>query len=161
MLAVIQVLQVTVAIYDFSYIDAREQPGMNGNEGKPTARSLNMHVPKASDQAEKDAAFKWMEYFTSPEVQAQWSMKIGYIPVRQSTMEVAEYKKSVEENPYAGIPYKQALHASPSFIDPTGGKISDALSIATDKVELQNVSAGEALDEAAEVAQKALDEANK
>lgn len=146
---------------DFSYIDAREQPGMNGNEGKPTAGSLNMHVSKASDQAEKDAAFKWMEYFTSPEVQAQWSMKIGYIPVRQSTMEVAEYKKSVEENPYAGIPYKQALHASPSFIDPTGGKISDALSIATDKVELQNVSAGKALDEAAEVAQKALDEANK
>ncbi len=146
---------------DFSYIDAKEQPGLNGNEARPTAGSLNMHVPKAADQEEKNAAFQWMEYFTSPEVQAQWSMKIGYIPVRESTMEVTEYKQFVEENPYAGVPYQQALHASPSFIDPTGGKISDALSIATDKVELQNVSAQEALDEAAEAAQKALDEANK
>ncbi|WP_019155673.1 ABC transporter substrate-binding protein [Robertmurraya massiliosenegalensis] len=146
---------------DFSFIDAREQPGLSGNIGKPMAGALSMLIPKGKEQAEKDAAFKWMQYFTSPEVQAQWSMKIGYIPVRESTMEVAEYKKHVEENPYAGIPYKQALHASPSFIDPTGGKITDALTIAADKVELQNVPAKEALDEAQEVAQDALDEVNK
>ena len=146
---------------DFSYIDAREQPGLNGNEGKPMAETLSMHISKAVDQAEKDAAFKWMEYFTSPEVQAQWSMKIGYIPVRQSTTEVPEYKQFVEENSYADVPYQQALHASPSFVDPTGNKIFDALSIATDKVELQNVPAKEALDKAAKVAQKALDEINK
>ncbi|PMC34583.1 ABC transporter substrate-binding protein [Bacillus sp. UMB0899] len=146
---------------DFSYIDAREQPGMNGNEGKPVAESMNMLIPKEIDQAEKDAAFQWMQYFTSPEVQAQWSMKIGYIPVRESTMDVAEYKKHIEENPYANIPYQQALHASPSFIDPTGGKITDALTIAADKVELENVPAQEALDEAADTAQKALDAMNK
>lgn len=145
---------------DFSYIDAREQPGMNGNESRPAAGGMNMIIPKAASQAEKDAAFQWIQYFTSPEVQSEWSMTIGYIPVRESTMEVEEYKQYVEENPYAGVPYEQALHASTEFIDPTGGKITDALKIAADKVELENIPAQEALDEAAEAAQKALDEVN-
>ena len=38
---------------DFSYIDAKKQPGMNGNEGKPQASALNMFIPKAIDPAEK------------------------------------------------------------------------------------------------------------
>lgn len=146
---------------DFAYIDARMQPAMIGNEAKPSAGALNMHIPASVEQAEKDAAFEWMAYFTSPEVQSEWSMAIGYIPVRESTMEVPEYKQYVEENPYAGIPYQQALIASPSFFDPTGGAIDDALAIAADKVELQNVPAKEALDEAAAVAQEALDKANQ
>ena len=87
-------------------------------------------------------------------------MTIGYIPVRESTMQVPEYQQHVEENPYAGIPYQQALHASPEFIDPTGGLITDALAIAADKVELENISAQDALNEAAEVAQQALDDHN-
>ena len=53
------------------------------------------------------------------------------------------------------------MHASPAFIDPTDGKITDALSIAADKVELQNVDAKTALDEAVKTAQAALDEINK
>ena len=73
-------------------------------------------------------------------------------------MDVEEYKAFVDENPYAGIPYKQAMIALPAFDDPTNGKILDAISIATDKVQLENVPAQEALDEAQEVAQAALDE---
>jgi len=145
---------------DFTYIDARVQPGMGGNSPAPIANGLNMIIPKAISQAEKDAGFQWIEYFTSPEVQSFWSMTIGYIPVRESTMQVPEYQQHVEENPYAGIPYQQALHASPEFIDPTGGLITDALAIAADKVELENISAQDALNEAAEVAQQALDDHN-
>ena len=51
------------------------------------------------------------------------------------------------------------MHASPMPIDPTGGKIYDALDIAADKVEIENVPVREALDEACRTAQKALDEA--
>lgn len=146
---------------DFSFIDAREQPGMNGNEPKPVANGIYLFIPKANDQKIKDAAFKWIAYFTSPEVQAQWSMKIGYIPVRESTNDVAEYKQFVEENPYAAVPYQQALHASPRFIDPTGTKIWDVLSVAADKLELENMPAQEVLDEAQKAAQQVLDEVNQ
>ena len=84
-------------------------------------------------------------------------METGYIAVRQSTLEVEEFKAYAEENPQALVPISQASHATASLTDPTGGKIFDALSIAADKVELENVSAKEALDEAQKTAQEALD----
>ena len=43
--------------------------------------------------------------------------------------------------------------------DPTNGAIMDALKIAADKVEIDGISAKEALDEAQKTAQSALDEA--
>jgi multiple sugar transport system substrate-binding protein len=46
-----------------------------------------------------------------------------------------------------------------SFIDPTGGKIWDALEKAADLVEIEGVPAAEALAQAQEEAQAALDEA--
>ena len=55
------------------------------------------------------------------------------------------------------VPISQASHGTPALTDPTGGKIFDALKIAADKVELENVPAKEALDEAQKTAQEALD----
>ena len=46
------------------------------------------------------------------------------------------------------------------FADNKDGEIYDALKIAADKVELEGVSAQEALDEAAKTAQAALDKVN-
>lgn len=143
---------------DFSIIDSAIQPGLNGNPGRPQSNALYFVIPKSATPEQKAAAFEWLAFFTSPEVSARWSMKIGYIPVRKTVMDVPEYQAFVEENPYAGIPYKQAMIALPAFDDPTNGKILDAISIATDKVQLENVPAQEALDEAQQVAQAALDE---
>ncbi|TQR16277.1 ABC transporter substrate-binding protein [Psychrobacillus soli] len=145
---------------DFTVIDSIPQPGLNGNAAAPTVGALFMAVPAVNSDEEIAAAYKFMSYFSSSEVNVDWAEHIGYIPVRESAMEVPEYAAFIEENPYAGIPYKQALTGSPDFVDPTGGKIVDAISIAADKVELQNVSVEEALKEAKKVAQEALDELN-
>lgn len=146
---------------DFEKIDSAVQPGLNGNKARPSAGALFMAVPEAISEEEKEAAYQWMNFFTSPEVNADWAKAIGYIPVKHTAMEVPEYAKFIEENPYAAIPFEQAQTGSPSFIDPTGGKILDALSIATDQVELENKPAKEALSEAKKAAQKALDEVKK
>lgn len=145
---------------DFSVIDSTPQPGLNGNAAAPIVGALFMAVPAINSDEEIAAAYKFMSYFSSSEVNVDWAEHIGYIPVRESAMEVPEYAAFIEENPYAGIPYEQALTGSPDFVDPTGGKIFDAISIAADKVELQNVSVEEALKEAKKVAQEALDELN-
>lgn len=146
---------------DFSFIDAAPQPGLNGNDAAPVAGAHYMMVPAITEEAEKEAAKAWMAYFSSPEVQANWSMTIGYVPTRSSVEEVEEYATFVSENAYANVAFEQALTATPSFIDPTNGLIIDALTIAADKVELQNISAQEALDEAQAIAQEALDEVLK
>jgi multiple sugar transport system substrate-binding protein len=88
-------------------------------------------------------------------------MNSGYIAVRQSALDDPAFVAYSQENPQATIPLKQAAHASKPFQDPTGGKITDALKIAADKVQISNVSAEKALKEAKEVAQRELDKLNK
>lgn len=146
---------------DFKIIDSTIQPGFAGHEPKAQANALYLVIPKLADDAQKRAAMAWIAYFTSPENSARWSEKIGYIPVRKSSMEVPAYKKFIADHPYAGVPYQQALIALPAFDDLTNGKIYDALKIAVDKVLLENVPAKEALDAAQKAAQEALDEIQK
>jgi multiple sugar transport system substrate-binding protein len=146
---------------DFSIVAAMEQPGWGSNPSMPSVDTLQLTAPKQSD-ANPDAVqgvYEFMKFFTTPENQAKWSMNTGYIPVRKSTTEVAEFKAYTDVNPQALVPMSQALHGSVLPIDPTGGKVYDALNVAADKVEIEGISAKDALDEAQKTAQAALDEA--
>ena len=146
---------------DFDIVAAMEQPGFGENPSAPVANAVQLVMLDSSSDEEKAGVYDFMKFFSSPENQAKWSMGTGYVPVRKSTLEVPEYAAYTEENPQALVPFNQATHATAAPIDPTGGKILDALKIAADKVELENVPAKEALDEAQETAQKALDSVNK
>lgn len=144
---------------DFNIVAAMEQPGWGENPSAPSATALQLVMLESSSDAEKQGVYEFMKYFTSPENQAKWSMGTGYVAVRNSTQEVPEFVTYCEKNPQALVPLQQASHGSIYPEDPTGGKILDALSIAADKVELENVPAQEALDEAQATAQAALDAA--
>ena len=102
-----------------------------------------------------------MKFFTNPDNQAAFSIATGYVSVRASARENEEYKAYSEEHPEILVPLSQSEHASVRPIDPTDGEIYDALAPAADKVELEGISAEEALSEAAEIAQKALDKVNE
>lgn len=142
---------------DFSIVGAMEQPGWGSNVSAPTADALQLVMLKNSSDSEKQGVYEFMKFFTSAENQAKWSMGTGYVAVRNSTQEVEEFKAYTEKNPHALVPLQQAMHGSILPADPTGGKILDALSIAADKVEIEGISAKEALDEAQKTAQEALD----
>lgn len=146
---------------DFEQVGAMEQPGFGNHASAPTARVLQLVMVETGKERTKDGAYAFMKYFASADQQARWSMATGYIPVRETTLETPEYKAYIKENPQALVPFSQAMHASPDPIDPTGGKIFDALSIAADKVEIENIPAADALKEAAQTAQAALDEMNQ
>lgn len=142
---------------DFSVVSAAPQPGWEGHEAAPGAGALLGSIPSAASDAEKAAAFEFLSYFTSAEKTADWSMSTGYIAVRKSAEEVPAFQAYAEENPQILVPLKQAQAATAPFVDPTGGKILDALSVAADKVEIEGIAADVALKEAKETAQKALD----
>ena len=147
---------------DFTKLAAMEQPAFKeGKEAKPVAEGRYFAVPEGVSKEQIDGAYEFIKYFTSPEVSAKWSIASGYISVNKLSAECEDFKKYVAENPQALVPTAQAAHASAMYIDPTNGKIYDALKIAADKVEIENVSAKEALDEAAATAQKELDKVNK
>ncbi|MDD3251083.1 MAG: extracellular solute-binding protein [Lachnospiraceae bacterium] len=143
---------------DFSKVTALEQPGFGTNPAAPVARVLQLIMPNSGSKERMDGAYAFLKYFSAPSNQAKWSIATGYIPVRQSTLDDATYKAHTAKNPNALVPFTQAMHASPLAIDPTGGKIYDALDIAADQVELENTPARQALQEACQTAQTALDE---
>jgi multiple sugar transport system substrate-binding protein len=142
---------------DFSKVAAHEQPGWNGKPGKPVASGNFIAIPAAASAAQKQAAFAWIKYFTSAKVTAEWSMSTGYIPVRLSAEQSPDFKAYLEKNPQAKVPIEQAAHASPAFIDPTGGKIDDIIEKASEGVEIENKPVADVLKQAQSDAQKALD----
>lgn len=146
---------------DFNIIGSHIQPGGGGHEPNPTAGSNDFLIPSSVPEEEQAAAMEFILYFTSPEVQARWAQVTGYIPVHKETENVTEYADFLEENPEYKVPSQQADIARPNFVDPTNGEINDALSIAADRIQLEGKSAEEALSEAQEKAQEALDSLNE
>ena len=145
---------------DFSIVAAMEQPAWDEDSASaPIAEALVLSVLNNSSDAEKQGAFDFIRYFTNAESQAKWTMETGYVAVNTDVNENAAYTAYVEENPQAAVPLAQASHGSVYPYDPTNGAIYDALKIAADQVEIDNVPAQEALDEAQKTAQEALDAA--
>lgn len=143
---------------DFSIIAAHIQPGWGDHGPKPYADTITCALVANIDPVQAEAGFKWLSYLTSAEATGTFSMNTGYIPVRSSVVEDATYKAYLQEHPQALVPIQQAEIARKQFIDPTGGKIQTALGDACDLVEIENVPAAQALAEAAQIAQIALDE---
>lgn len=148
---------------DFTKLAATVQPGWKDHKAAAMAGAQMLLIPKGKQSdVENQAAYELIKYLTNAENTAQWAMNSGYIAVRNSAMEVDFFKEYLEKNPQAKVPMLQAdSHSTVDFIDPTGGKIYDALTIAVDKVQIENVDAKTALDEAADKAQQALDKVNK
>jgi len=146
---------------DFTKLAATTQPGWGNHPAAPQAGALVFVMPKDTDNNAAKGAFEFMKFYTSAANTARWSMFTGYIPVRQSVNDVAEYQNFTKQNPQALIPLKQASTASKIFLDPTNGQIVDALAVAADQVEIENIPAAQALKQAAIRAQRALDHINR
>ncbi|MDF2596495.1 MAG: transporter substrate-binding protein [Clostridia bacterium] len=144
---------------DFEKLAAAVQPGWNGRPAKAMAGAQMYVMPKGRQSEEQNkAAYEFVKFATNAENTARWAMNTGYIAVRNSAAEVDFYKEYLEQNPQAKVPMIQAdAFSSVDFIDPTGGKIYDALKIAVDKVQIENIDAKTALDEASKKAQAELD----
>ncbi len=142
---------------DFTIIAAHIQPGFNDHAPAPYADAHAAGIVAKAPEEQKKAAFKWLTYLNKVGGM-DYAMATGYVPVRRSVRENEEYKAFLEENPQALIPLEQAEISRKQWHDVTGGGISDALTDACDLIEIENVPAKEALDEAAAIAQQALDE---
>ncbi|GAA0182270.1 extracellular solute-binding protein [Clostridium sediminicola] len=140
------------------------QPGWNDNDPAPYFYSLMYFIPKCKNLSEdqKKGAAEFVTFATNTDNTSKFSIATGYVAVRNSVLDLPEYQEYLTTNPDADAALKQIdKYAVPEFIDPTGGAIIDALKEAIDKVEIENISAKEALDKAAEKAQRDLDKLNK
>ncbi|WP_414043877.1 ABC transporter substrate-binding protein [Macrococcus sp. EM39E] len=144
---------------DFKILAAAKQPGFDGKEGTPAASSQQLAIPAKTEDKKKAAAFEFIKYFEKAENTADWSMNTGYIAVRTTAKDDPKFKEFAKKNPQILKPIEQAENAVSTFIDPTGGKIYDAIKKAADKMEIEGKGAEEVLNEAQKEAQAALDNA--
>ncbi len=143
---------------DFNIVAAHVQPGFNDHDSCPIADPITCGIPEKASQEQKEAGFKWLSYLTGTHGTAKFGMETGYIPVRKSVTEDAEFKAYLDTHPQALVAMQQAEIGHMNFIDPTGGKIDQIIKDTVDLIEIENVPAQEALDKATKLAQEALDE---
>lgn len=93
----------------------------------------------------KDAAWEFVKYITSPEVQLLWNQRTGFLPVRQSVAENPDYLTWVNETeprmqPFVeGMAYAHTRPATPKY-----NEVSNAFA-----TEIQRALLGEATPEEA------------
>ena len=95
-------------------------------------------------------AWTFVKWMLRPDVQAQWSMTSGYLPVRHAVSQLKVYQDYLATNPELKTFVDQLeVGQSPSPIDFNGLKISRSLSEAIEKATLGNADPKTVLDEAA------------
>jgi multiple sugar transport system substrate-binding protein len=107
-------------------------------------------------------AWRFVKWMLRPDVQAFWSMKSGYLPVRRAVSDDPAYKKFLAENPALKVYVDQLLVAqAPSPIDYHGLRISRHIAEAIEKATLGGADPKTVLDEAAAKSDALLGSAGK
>jgi sn-glycerol 3-phosphate transport system substrate-binding protein len=82
--------------------------------GTPTGGG-NLYVFANSTPEEQAAAWLWIEYLSSPEIQSDWGVITGYIAARQSAWEIDPLAARVAEFPQYGVARDQLEIAQMEF----------------------------------------------
>ncbi|MDD3212860.1 MAG: ABC transporter substrate-binding protein [Eubacteriales bacterium] len=85
---------------------------VTGVNGGVSIGGASLWMMNKGDDASKDAAWKFIEYAVSPEVQVYWHEMTGYFPVTTKAYDLPEMQKHLAERPQFQTAIDQ-LHASP------------------------------------------------
>ena len=119
----------------------------------------NVAAFNTGSKEEKLASWLYIKHLINTENTAYFSMKTGYIPVRKSALELDDYKKFLQENPRKEIPMK-TLDKGYSGARSIGViPALDVLGEELEKVFANEKSVDEALKDAQEKGEKAMQEA--
>jgi multiple sugar transport system substrate-binding protein len=88
-----------------------------GNVQKAANMAGTNIVMFAQDSNKQLAAWEYLKYITGTDAMTKWAVNTGYLPIRESSYETAEYKAYMDENVCAAACYEQAkdFFYSPTF----------------------------------------------
>ncbi len=127
-------------------------------DGKPAVigYGTNIGIFRTGSPAQIAAAWKFIKWFVSPEQQAKWAARTGYVPVRRRALTIPEYRQVLAELPGLDAALKQLdyLAAEPRTEVWFSGRriLGDAL----EKIIRSRVDPQNALDEAVAAMKKEL-----
>ncbi|MBO6791282.1 MAG: ABC transporter substrate-binding protein [Dinoroseobacter sp.] len=123
--------------------------------GSPTGGG-NFYVFKDTSDEEKAAALRLIEFMTSPEQAAAWSIATGYMGVSPAAYETEALKAYTEEFPPALVARNQLENAVAEFSTFETARVRDGLNNAIQSALTGSMSAEDALGEAQSAAVRLL-----
>lgn len=115
--------------------------------GAPTGGG-NLYVFSTSTPEEQAAAWRWIEFLSSPEIQSDWGAKTGYVAARQSAWELDPLNALVAEKPQYGVAREQLEFAGKELATHQGLDIRNILGTAISRVITGEMEPQESLDQA-------------
>jgi sn-glycerol 3-phosphate transport system substrate-binding protein len=122
-------------------------PAGDKGYGAPTGGG-NLYIFSTSTPEKQAAAWKWVQYLSSPEIQSDWGAATGYIAARKSAWDVDPLKKLVTEKPQYGIARDQLQYADKELATHQSLDVRNTLGKAIGRVIAGEMSAQESLDQA-------------
>ncbi|MHA6261048.1 ABC transporter substrate-binding protein [Sporosarcina sp. CAU 1771] len=144
-----------------AYIPYSEEAERNG----VAIGGASLWMSKGIAENEQDAAWDFMKYLTTPEVQADWHLDTGYFAINPSAYEIDKVKEKWAEVPQLKVVVDQ-LQDTKAGLATQGALISvfpESRQLVVTALEdlYQGKDPQTALDEAAEGTNRAMDIANK
>lgn len=102
------------AKFDF---DVRPLPYWDGVEGAPQNTIIggaSLWVLEGHDPAEYDAAAAFLNFLSSPAIQAKWHQDTGYLPITKAAGELTREQGFYEANPGTDVAVKQMTANAPT-----------------------------------------------
>ncbi|WOF23184.1 ABC transporter substrate-binding protein [Microbacterium betulae] len=136
----------TVGVTAFPVVD---EPAMN--------TGVNVSYILESTDALEQGAWEFLEWWTSPDVQSRWAAGSGYLPTTAAATEAEATQEAVAADERLQVFLDELEYASsrPSIL--SYGEVSGALSAEIEKAMLGQQTPQQALENAADAAQEALD----
>ncbi|PWV95532.1 carbohydrate ABC transporter substrate-binding protein (CUT1 family) [Paenibacillus cellulosilyticus] len=146
----------TDAKFDFgvAYLPA------NRSFGSPTGGG-NLYVFKDIPEDHKAAALKFIEFLTTPERVAQWSIDTGYVGTTKAAYETDLLKNYVEQFPQASVARDQMQYASSELSTHQNGQITKLFNDNIQAALLGTISAEDALEKSQQQADDILKQFKK
>lgn len=111
---------------------------------------------KDAPEGNKEATWEFIKFLTSPEIVARWSIASGYIPSRESALDVPAFQDYIAEFPEALVARDQLDFAGAELTSHNKGRVIAAFSDEIEAVITGQKSPQEAMEAAQMGAERAL-----
>ena len=116
----------------------------------------NMYIMKGIPADHQAAAWKFLQFMSSAEIQADWSINTGYVPARPSANDTQAMKDYVAKTPQAGVAPAGLKFAGPELATHNNAQIQKFLGDAVQAVLTGRSTPADALKAAQQQADQVL-----
>jgi len=131
--------------------------GEDGESFKSEVGGAAIFIPAKATQAQKNAAWQFMMFMASPEINLYWSDNTGYLPTRGSVVDLPEYQEYLAKKPAMDPIIKMASWINPRNQNPAYNNCGNLWREALGEIYNNGAPIQETLDQLAVEIQAELD----